>query len=90
VLSKIGKTQAYTISAILAVSLAIAQVDVNHLLEPSWPRGEYRNALAEVHRLFNAVRDEHDRLASSSPDAQHFVLQQLSRLRVQRGERLVH
>src|SRR5947209_1585124 len=71
-------------------TVSTAEIDVKHLLEPSGSRGEYRNALAEVHRLIDAMRDEHDRLASGSPDAQYFVLQQLSCLRVKGCERLVH
>jgi hypothetical protein len=48
------------------------------------------DAVAECHRLVDAVGDEHDRLLVFVPDAQQFLLQQGTVLLVERRERLVH
>src|SRR6266704_1362034 len=66
------------------------QRDVDDLLDPARPGRQHRDPLAEVHRLLDAVGDEHDGLAGLLPDAQQLVLEAVAGLRVQRGERLVH
>ena len=48
------------------------------------------DAIGEAHGLADVVRDEDDRLARGAPDALDLALQDLARLRVERGERLVH
>ena len=55
----------------------------------------HRDAVGQEHRLVDRVRDEDDgaplgRGTVLAPDAQELVLQDQARLRVERGERLVH
>src|SRR5687768_13581888 len=48
------------------------------------------DAVREEHRLVDLVRYEEHRLTRRVPDSQELGLHELSRLRVERGERLVH
>ena len=64
-------------------------------LQPPGVRRHHRDAVGEEHRLVDRVGDEDDGAALASravlaPDAQQLVLQDEARLRVERGERLVH
>ena len=56
---------------------------------PGPPR-EHQHAVGQKHRLVDLVGDEQHGLAALLPDAQQLGLHDLARLRVERGERLVH
>jgi len=65
------------------------EVDLHLELHPSGPRREDDHAVGEEHGLGDVVRDEDRRLLGLAPDAEKLLLHRLSRLRVERGERLV-
>ena len=51
---------------------------------------QHDHAVAHQHRLVDRVRDEDHRGRPALPDPQQLELEDLPRLRVDRGERLVH
>ena len=65
---------------------------VDHLLVQNAPgaRSHEHDAVGEPNGLANVVRHEDDRLAGRAPDPLDLALEDLARLRVERGERLVH
>src|ERR1051326_6837330 len=66
------------------------QVHAEDLLDTAGPRAQQHDAIAEVQRLVQAVRDEDDGDAQVLPDAAELHLHELARLRVESAERLVH
>src|SRR5688572_12899928 len=66
------------------------QVDADVLADAPGAGAQHHHAVAEEHRLLDVVGDEHDGLARALPDARHFLLHGLARLRVERAEGLVH
>src|SRR6185312_13398690 len=58
-------------------------------LDAPGARGHHSDALTEIDRLIDAVRDEHDRLLGLLPQREQLALQELACLRVQCCERLV-
>jgi hypothetical protein len=58
--------------------------------DPAGAGAHQHHAIAEQHRLFHAVGDEHDRQPVFLPDRQQLLLQQPPGLLVHRPERLVH
>ena len=54
------------------------------------PRRHHQHLVGEIHRLGQAVGDEHHGLGGLRPDAQQLVPHGHARLLVERGERLVH
>ena len=69
-----------------------AKRQIDDLLDAARARSHHRNAIAEQNGLVDRVGDEHHGLALLEPfhDAQKLLLQNLSRLRIERSERLVH
>jgi hypothetical protein len=65
---------------------------VEHLLDAARARAHDRDAVAEQDRLVDRMGDEHHGLALVGPlhQREQLLLQDLARLRVERGERLVH
>src|SRR2546428_10612485 len=64
------------------------QRDHDLLADPGWARAEDDDAVAQIDRLVDIVRDEEDRLARALPDAGQLLLHRLAGLRVERAERL--
>ena len=54
------------------------------------PRAHHGDAIGQIDRLVDLMRDEQHGLARLAPDLQQLGLHVLARLRVERGERLVH
>src|ERR1041385_930745 len=66
------------------------QVDSDGLVDARRPAFEHDDAMAEQHGFLDRMGDEDHRGRSLIPDAQQLELQNLARLRVDRGERLLH
>src|SRR5688572_24752449 len=66
------------------------QVDGDVGNDPSWAPRHDDDTIGEEHRLVDLVRHEEHGLARRVPDPQELGLHELSRLRVERGEWLVH
>lgn len=66
------------------------QVHRHQFANPTRPRGEHEDVLAEERGLINAVGDKHDRRGGIAPDTQQFLIQPIARDFVQRPKRLVH
>src|SRR5438067_3086337 len=66
------------------------QVDRYLLANAARSGSEDDDAVAEIHRLLDVVSDEDDGLARARPEAHHFLLHRLARLRIERAKRLVH
>src|SRR5579871_5384377 len=66
------------------------QRDLQMIDDAAGPRRHHRDLVGEIHRLREAVGDEHDGLAGRRPDPQQLVAHGHPRLLVQRRERLVH
>src|SRR5262245_55666392 len=66
------------------------EIDLDLLPDPSRACAEHHDAIAEVDRFLDVVRDEDDGLAGALPEARQLFLHRLARLRVERPERLVH
>ena len=54
------------------------------------PRRKHENAVGEMNRFLDVVRDQHDRVALLREDPQQLVAHSQAHQRVQRRERLVH
>src|SRR3954454_948840 len=67
-----------------------AEVDLHDLLHFGGRMGEHDDAIGEIHRLVDVVRDEQDGDAVLLAHAQHEILEVAACLCVDRGERLVH
>src|SRR5215217_2983561 len=65
-------------------------VDVEDGLDAPGSRAHHDDAIGEEDRLVDLVGDKQHRLAGLVPDLQQLLLHELARLRVERGERLVH
>src|SRR5581483_4059780 len=63
---------------------------VDRLLYARGARRKHENAIGKIDGFFNTVRDEQDRLPVALQNARELDLQQISRLHVERAERLVH
>src|SRR5215216_504145 len=86
------RPQARELRQLLRVHLVarVRQVDAQHLA-PLGRRGrQHDDAVGQVDRLVDVVGDEQDRHAVLLAHPQHEVLEVAARLRVDRGERLVH
>ena len=59
-------------------------------LHASRPRRHQHDAVAQADRLAHVVRHEDDGLSGRAPDLGQLDVQDVARLRVERGERLVH
>src|ERR1700728_237816 len=66
------------------------QVYFDALDDRSRTRAHDMNRVGEIHRLFDVVRDEQDRVLLFLPDPQQLIVQDLPLELVKRGERLVH
>jgi hypothetical protein len=71
-------------------ALAARERHVDDRADAPGPRRHHRDAVAQEDRLLDAVRDEDDRERGARRDARELLLQRHARLRVDRGERLVH
>ena len=66
------------------------QLDLHLGEHAARPAREHDDAIGHVHRLVDVVRDVDDRLARALPDPEELLLHQLTCLRIERRERLVH
>src|ERR1700758_4235629 len=66
------------------------QLNFKLMLDAGGAEGEHHHPVSQADRLAYVMRDEDDGAAGFCPDALQFVVQQVSSLRVQRGEWLVH
>src|SRR5712691_7652141 len=64
-------------------------VDVDHSPDPRRPLRHDDDAIGELHRFFDVVRDEENRLLLRLPDAQQLATHLQSRDGVERAERLI-
>ena len=60
------------------------------VLDTAWPRGHHHDAIAQQNRFFDIMGDEYRRSPIGTPHPQELLLHDAARLRIERGERLVH
>src|SRR5215211_4556851 len=86
------RPQARELRQLLRVHLVarVRQVDAQHLAHLGRRGRQHDDAVGQVDRLVDVVRDEQDRHPVLLAHPQHEVLEVAARLRVDRGERLVH
>src|SRR5690349_8025191 len=65
-------------------------VDIDDFLYSPGARAHREYAVAKEDRLLDVVRDQHEGFSGFLPNSQYFFLQEITRERIQRGERLVH
>src|SRR6185312_11967060 len=63
---------------------------VEHALDARWSRRQQYDAVGQIDRFLDRMRNEQHRLALALPDGQQLVLQEIARLHVERPEGLVH
>ena len=66
------------------------QLALELALDAPRTRRHQQHPVAQHQRLAHVVRDEQDRLAGLRPDVLQLVVERVARLRVERGERLIH
>src|SRR5215510_7179338 len=66
------------------------QIDRYYAFELAGPVGHHQDAIGELHRFRDVVRNDERGLLELLLDLQHLVAQKKPRLLVERGERLVH
>src|SRR5581483_5397341 len=66
------------------------KVDLELAFHAARAEGEQDHAIAEADCFTHVVRDKDNGASGFSPKALEFIMQQVARLRVQGGERLVH
>src|SRR5436309_10492131 len=66
------------------------QVNFVFAFDLSGPEGQQDNSIAEPYCFTNVMSDENDGAPSLGPDALQFIVEQIARLGVKGGERLIH
>src|SRR5258708_4280528 len=85
-----AKTEKLGIEPVLARRTRRRQIDIELLVIAVAEVRQQEYAVADEHRLLDAVRHEQDRAAGLVANAQRLLLELLAGLHIKRRERLVH